>query len=254
MRRPLTFLVPRHYSSEQWLHGFHEAAPSGEMSGMTAAQIFDKRMEMTMKRGAVPALWLVCGLSLALSGCVMREQYEAEKTRALNFQRLLAQEEKRTGDLDAEAKRLKRDLPELEAKNRELTAQLQAVREQAGRIKEENDALRESAAIKAKEELNRSLEAKPKSRSKAMKTNPSQSAQPAESVPADPPAFEKPFAQAEPFPDMDKGSPIYHHVKPGDTLFRVSRQYGVQVDQIKDWNHLRDTIIEIGQKLIVGYQ
>jgi Skp family chaperone for outer membrane proteins len=215
-------------------------------------------MEMTMKMGAALALWLVCGIGLVSSGCVMKEQYEAEKTRALNFQRLLAQEEKRTGELDAEAKRLKRDLPELEAKNRELTAQLQAVREQAGRIKEENDALRESTAIKAKEEMNRSLDAKPKSRSKAMpKVSPSKAdkpAQPAEPEPADPLAFEKPFASSEAFPDMDKGSPIYHHVKPGETLFRVSRQYGVQVDQIKEWNHLRDTIIEVGQKLIVGYQ
>jgi LysM repeat protein len=221
-------------------------------------------MEMTMKMGAALALWLVCGIGLVSSGCVMREQYEAEKTRALNFQRLLAQEEKRTGELDAEAKRLKRDLPELEAKNRELTAQLQAVREQAGRIKEENDALRESTAIKAKEEMNRSLDAKPKSRSKVMpkgspshsakSAEPAQPALPAEPETADPLAFEKPFAPAETFPDMDKGSPIYHHVKPGDTLFRVSRQYGVQVDQIKEWNHLRDTIIEVGQKLIVGYQ
>jgi LysM repeat protein len=218
-------------------------------------------MEMTMKMGAALALWLVCGIGLVSSGCVMKEQYEAEKTRALNFQRLLAQEEKRTGELDAEAKRLKRDLPELEAKNRELTAQLQAVREQAGRIKEENDALRESTAIKAKEEMNRSLDTKPKSRSKVMPKmstskadKPAQPALPAEPEPADPLAFEKPFAPAETFPDMDKGSPIYHHVKPGETLFRVSRQYGVQVDQIKAWNHLRDTLIEVGQKLIVGYQ
>jgi LysM repeat protein len=220
-----------------------------------------KRMEMTMKRGAALALWLVCGIGLVSTGCVMKEQYEAEKTRALNFQRLLAQEEKRTGELDAEAKRLKRDLPELEAKNRELIAQLQAVREQAGRIKEENDTLRESAAIKAKEEMNRALDAKSKSRSKAMpKVSPSQSAQPAQPVlpteptPGDPLAFEKSSAPGETFPDMDKGVPIYHHVKPGETLFRVSRQYGVQVDQIKEWNHLRDTIIEVGQKLIVGYQ
>jgi hypothetical protein len=93
---------------------------------------------------------------------------------------------------------------------------------------------------------------------KAMpKVSPSSSARPAlpaEPEPADPLAFEKPFASSEAFPDTDKGSPIYHHVKPGETLFRVSRQYGVQVDQIKEWNHLRDTIIEVGQKLIVGYQ
>ena len=202
-----------------------------------------------MKMGVPLALCLVCGISVISSGCVMKEQYEAEKNRALNFQRLLAQEEKRTGEMDVEAKRLKRDLPELEAKNRELTAQLQAVREQAARIKEENEALRESAAIKAKEEMNRSPDLKPKSRSKAVpKVNPSPPS------PADPLALEKAAVPMDTFSDMDKGLPIYHDVKPGDTLFRIARQYGVQVDQIKEWNHLRDTMIEVGQKLIVGYQ
>jgi LysM repeat protein len=86
------------------------------------------------------------------------------------------------------------------------------------------------------------------------KVIPSPPAQPAPPEPADPLGFEKPSVPVDAFPDMDKGSPIYHQVKPGDTLFRVSRQYGVQVDQIKEWNHLRDTIIEVGQKLIVGYQ
>ena len=120
-----------------------------------------------MNRGSIWSALLVCAVGVGLSGCVMKEQYEAEKNRALNFQRLLAQEEKRTGDLDAEAKRLKRDVPELEAKNRELAAQLQAVREQAARIKEENDALRESggdheprsARIKAKSTRQGSAEA-----------------------------------------------------------------------------------------------
>ena len=116
-----------------------------------------------MNRGSIWSALLVCAVGVGLSGCVMKEQYEAEKNRALNFQRLLAQEEKRTGDLDAEAKRLKRDVPELEAKNRELAAQLQAVREQAARIKEENDALREAAAITSRE----ALESKPKARAKA---------------------------------------------------------------------------------------
>jgi LysM repeat protein len=199
-----------------------------------------------MKIGVRLAVCLACGIGVVSSSCVMKEQYEAEKNRALNFQRLLAQEEKRTGELYAEAKRLKRDLPELEAKNRELTAQLQAVREQAARIKEENDALRESAAIKAKEEMTRSLDPKHKSRSKAVpKIAP---------PPTDPPALEKGAAPMAGFPDMEKGSPLYHDVKPGDTLFRVARQYGVQVEQLKAWNHLRDTIIEVGQKLIVGYQ
>ena len=64
-----------------------------------------------MNRGSMWSALLVCAVGVGLNGCVMKEQYEAEKNRALNFQRLLAQEEKRTGDLDAEAKRLKRDGP-----------------------------------------------------------------------------------------------------------------------------------------------
>jgi septal ring factor EnvC (AmiA/AmiB activator) len=68
---------------------------------------------------------------------VLSEKYEAEKARSLNFQRLLAQEEKRTGELDNEVKRTKRELAEYETRNRELTAQVQAVREQMSRVQEE---------------------------------------------------------------------------------------------------------------------
>jgi LysM repeat protein len=50
------------------------------------------------------------------------------------------------------------------------------------------------------------------------------------------------------------GTPLIHEVKPGETLFRLSRQYRVDVKQIKNWNNLRDNMIEVGQKLIVGYQ
>jgi outer membrane murein-binding lipoprotein Lpp len=80
---------------------------------------------------------VICG-GLLLSGCVMAEKYDAEKARSLNFQRLLAQEEKRTGELDSEAKRSKNELMEYEAKNRELTAQLHAAQEQIARMQEES--------------------------------------------------------------------------------------------------------------------
>ena len=81
-------------------------------------------------------IMLICG-GLLFSGCVLSEKYEAEKARSLNFQRLLAQEEKRTGELDNEVKRTKRELTEYETRNRELTAQVQAVREQLARAQEE---------------------------------------------------------------------------------------------------------------------
>ncbi|MDP3597794.1 MAG: tol-pal system protein YbgF [Nitrospirota bacterium] len=46
--------------------------------------------------------------------------------------------------------------------------------------------------------------------------------------------------------------PLIHIVKPGETLYRVARKYGVTVSQLKQWNHMPDDIFEVGQKLIVG--
>lgn len=101
---------------------------------------------------------IVCG-GLLLGGCVMAEKYDAEKARSLNFQRLLAQEEKRTGELDSEVKRSKNELMEYEARNRELTAQVQAARDQMARVQEEAEAMKESALLerKAKADLKRKL-------------------------------------------------------------------------------------------------
>jgi LysM repeat protein len=49
-------------------------------------------------------------------------------------------------------------------------------------------------------------------------------------------------------------SPTIHVVKPGETLYRISRKYGVTVDKVRKWNKLPDDIIEVGQKLIVGQE
>ncbi len=43
-----------------------------------------------------------------------------------------------------------------------------------------------------------------------------------------------------------------HTVRQGETLFGISRQYDVSVDQIREWNGLRDNLISVGQVLIVG--
>lgn len=87
-------------------------------------------------------------LSAILSaGCVSKEQHEAEKVRGLNFQRLLAQEEKRVNTLNAklahqdkEIKQLNAELKEtkdkiasLESQNRDLTAELNALKKQSRR-------------------------------------------------------------------------------------------------------------------------
>lgn len=46
--------------------------------------------------------------------------------------------------------------------------------------------------------------------------------------------------------------PVYHVVKKGETVFRLSVIYQVSIDQIKDWNRLRDNTIYEGAKLLVG--
>jgi len=194
-------------------------------------------------------LLAVCLGGLLLAGCVMPEKYEAEKARSLNFQRLLAQEEKRTGDLDSEIKRVKREASEQEARNREMAAQLKAVREQLVGVQEETNALREAAALmeKSREDLRRS-------RQPALRSKRFEKATVAPGADQFTPALETPKAEVSKGEKAETGSPVYHEVRPGETLFRLSRQHGIEVEQIKEWNNLHDDLIEVGQTLIVGYQ
>lgn len=78
------------------------------------------------------------------AGCVSKEQYESEKVRGLNFQRLLAQEEKRADTLDdklahkdkeiaklsTQLKETQETIASLKSQNRELTLELNALKEQ----------------------------------------------------------------------------------------------------------------------------
>ena len=53
--------------------------------------------------------------------------------------------------------------------------------------------------------------------------------------------------------DADK-SPTFHIVAARETLYGLSKIYGVTVSQIQEWNGLKDSAISIGQQLIVGYK
>lgn len=204
-----------------------------------------------MPRFSSRIVTIICG-GMLLSGCVMAEKYDAEKARSLNFQRLLAQEEKRTGELDSEVKRSRNELMEYEARNRELTAQLQALREQTARAQEEAEAMKESALLerKAKADMKRMLK-------------PTRKAVPVEPTPETMDASELAMGIAPEAPavhgsaDSTPGgmrSSAVHIVKPGETLYRISRQHGVTVDKVRKWNKLPDDIIEVGQKLIVNQE
>ena len=190
---------------------------------------------------------LLCSGSL-ISGCVvLEEKYNAEKARSLNFQRLLAQEEKRTAELDSEVRRAKTELAEFEARNRELSSQVQMAREQMGRLQEEAEAIREATLLerKALEDMQR------KGRPPAAKQK---KAGARKSVPSDGDRSE--YADEDVVAGMDtkalvKGDAKVHVVKPGETLFGISRRYGIEMDKLKKMNKLPDDIIEVGQKLIL---
>jgi LysM repeat protein len=190
---------------------------------------------------------MLCWIPL-VSGCVvLEEKYEREKARSLNFQRLLAQEEKRSAELDNEVKRTKKELAEFEARNKELSTQVQALREQMARLQEEAEAIRESVLLerKAMEDMRKggTASARPKkSRSSTDLLGDSGGAR--ADLPRDLADIE------EPVPGTKTG-PTIHVVKPGETLYRISRRYGIDVETLKRMNNLQDDIIEVGQKLTV---
>ena len=51
-----------------------------------------------------------------------------------------------------------------------------------------------------------------------------------------------------------KKETIYHTVKPGETLYKISKLYDKSVEDIKKWNSLTNNNIPLGKKLIVGYE
>lgn len=47
---------------------------------------------------------------------------------------------------------------------------------------------------------------------------------------------------------------IYHVVQPEETLYRISVNKNVKVEEIKTWNNLPDNNISVGDSLIVGFE
>ena len=202
-------------------------------------------------RSSYRIVTIICG-GLLLSGCVMAEKYDAEKARSLNFQRLLAQEEKRTGELDSEAKRSKNELMEYEARNRELTAQVQAAREQLARVQEEAEAMKESALLERKAKADMKRARTPMRKALPVEPTPDTVDLSASALGTAPEVLSQPGPTDSSLESIR--SPTVHVVKPGETLYRISRRYGVTVDKVRKWNKLPDDIIEVGQRLIVGQE
>lgn len=50
--------------------------------------------------------------------------------------------------------------------------------------------------------------------------------------------------------ELAKGA-TRHEVRPGETMFSISRKYNVRLSDIKKWNNLESTALNIGQKLVI---
>lgn len=60
-----------------------------------------------------------------------------------------------------------------------------------------------------------------------------------------------PSSQSKPSTTTKKGSK-YHVVVKGETLYRISKENNVTVEQIKEWNNLSSNNVALGQRLKVG--
>ncbi len=180
-------------------------------------------------------LSLICILSSGLLvGCVSSEKYESEKARALNFQRLLAQEEKRTGELNSEVQSSKRQLASFESQNKDLAVELDALRDQMSR--KDSSMRNDSAPSDLSPSSDSSL------------SEPSLS----EFGLSDLSFNESDFKDFGEISNSGGGDTTYYTVQRGDTLYRISKDHGVTVGQLKDWNNLVGSTISIGQRLIVS--
>ena len=188
---------------------------------------------------------MLCLMSAALvSGCVSSGEYEAEKARALNFQRLLAQEEQRTGELDNRLQEAQQEITSLDSQNRELTVERNSLRDQAGRQQKRapaSDMPGTSSDMGMSPDMSFS--------------DPALSEFELSDFSFDESDFndlgmENTDATGLDTPTM--GTQTYYTVVQGDTLYRISRTYGVTVNQLKQWNNLIDNIISIGQRLLVS--
>lgn len=172
--------------------------------------------------------------SVLFTGCVSVEKYESEKARALNFQRLLAQEENRAGELNAQLQKAKIEIASLESQKDEMSVQLESLRDKISHQQ-------------------------PRASSGGTSTMPGSVGE------SDDMSFsETSFSELglpdlseeeSGMPDFDEertGEPVYHTVKARETLYRISRNYGVTIDQLKEWNGLTSDLISIGQRLIVS--
>jgi membrane-bound lytic murein transglycosylase D len=51
---------------------------------------------------------------------------------------------------------------------------------------------------------------------------------------------------------VEDAEPVIYRVRAGDTLYAIARRYGASVDQLKAWNRIRGSKLNIGDRLLVS--
>ncbi|CAN5630281.1 hypothetical protein BH10BAC2_BH10BAC2_13930 [soil metagenome] len=70
---------------------------------------------------------------------------------------------------------------------------------------------------------------------------------------AKPPAVkDAPPLTPSPATNVNASSSLTHTVLPKETMYGISKKYGVTIDQIKQWNNMADNNLEIGQVIAVS--
>ena len=190
---------------------------------------------------------LVCGG--LLTGCVSTEKYEAEKARALNFQRLLAQEEKRTGELNVKYQDTQRQLGSLESQSRDVNAELEALRDQLNRSHEELSRVRGGGMAKS-DDLKLSEPSISEFGLDDLDFKDSDLAKLESDI--DLGKDDIPLESIAESTSMAMGGGDSHTVAKGESLYSLSKQYGVTVDDLKAWNNLADNTIHVGQQIVIS--
>ncbi|GJL57384.1 MAG: hypothetical protein NPIRA03_02410 [Nitrospirales bacterium] len=234
---------------------------TGGMRNM-ARPLFGEYHEVPQSSGWFEYLKIVAGVLVCsgfVSGCVSTEKFEAEKARALNFQRLLAQEEKRTGELNVKYQDAQRQVGSLESQNRDLNTELEALRDQLNRSHDELSRVREggmgqSDDLKLSEPSISEFGLNDLDFNDSDMTKLDSDLDLGDSIPLDSPSLDSPSLDSPNMDTLGGLGEVSHVVAKGETLYRISKEYGVSVDDLKAWNQLEDNTIHVGQKLIVSGQ
>jgi LysM repeat protein len=190
-------------------------------------------------------LWVILAMMLALAGCVTKESYTQQVNRTTNLQRLLADEEKHSSDLNAEVARLKSQVADLEAQNKLISDQLKDARTQVVRSLEEVGRLQEEV---------QSHRASVKSRRQGVAPAPTEPPDRLGELQFDRPGVNKRQAKTSKKMSVERtGSGSgYHEVKRGDTLFNIAKRYKTNVKTLKELNGLTSDEIQLGERLLVN--